>query len=1332
MNRFKKVISVLMATVLILTLIPPIDRVSAAPNIEIQSWATAPDNGNGTPNWSQPAGNPHKEPSRVTTKNITLDVDFTQIADDDLSKLYYQIYNANTRITKDIKDNQAIKVGSQQVRFENVELSEGLNKITVILDTASKPQSLPAWITYTEVATISNLTINNRVFTNGIFVPDYNPIASQTSVYIEGVAPNSTQVKGHTYYNSEGQLASFFYPATGEFAFIAGERNVDLRLRPGDNDVSVIASNPSKTYRADRSFVYNNGQSFLFNTDLVGGTGVTIPGNTASKLFKEPTVTGNASTGTFSVNIKTDVKINRQTRDMTHKQINISINNSQNVNKVVFSNLNENGTTGTVDAEIETGAATVTMEGLTLTVKNDYYIVHGLELNGIDVDLSQSRQELNVDFVPVPGASEQSQMFVFYYTNTNNPYIESARLADGTQMYSGIEINITTTEIEIYVTGKNSTSAVEVYTNHQTSSLGRFTETSNGEIVVRLNKNDIPEGASILKFVPVGTDNNPYFVGAKEYLINYNPAPYVYVSNIFNGQIFTTSTGEPRGYEENGTEFNGPVLQIKPVNIPESQWGDIRVRLNDRIDKIRKDEDAYPSTSDFKEFRFKFGSGTSRNDWTLVNGRNLLTIEVYPSGTLGSGTDPGNVQPITTFKYDMYLYSDTLPEVHKLDLTQDLIDSNKYTRMDGQDFRYYTQESSMQFETAVRNTETIRIIVNRKDEDGEAVTEEASYKWNGSSFGLVGDSDRFVPDYSTDNRGTTLHGDATIVSFSIPLHGTGTNSVEVIATNESGLFSSRMMEIVREPATFIVHYPIIDPISKLGTVNGNFTQLYIEAEGADKIIVDKNTQITNRTEVQFDRGESKDLFIFDVTGLKKGNNKITFTIVRGNREDKAEITLVNVDTPISGAVFKDSISKGTLRAFNKQIELKFPKGTVLRKNDENATDQFLSPNRSVLIGIADPVDGRVNKVLHPLNSDYNKRFATRTEWERGAVYLTEQSNRFKAVSPLYWIDAGMVSQDETLEDALYGGGNDPYSWDQEFYKRTAGDYGNLYVPSQSGTLTLAYDPNVVKSAWRYVTVFHYGYNEDYLGNQRFEWKNIGGVVNSKNNTITVPIQEFGYYRVMYMDYPYDDMINHPWARDYLETLFSKGMMKAKEQNRFETNEAITRGEFATLLVKAFELPLNYEGPGTFRDVVRSNSGGSENHFSSYYGLYEYKYIETAARAGIIRGTLGASFRPNDRITREDAAVMIARAANLKLETNADKAKQQIDKIFTDVSKFGDYTIPAVLAVNKAGYIDGKPNNMGPNDKKPTYYFDPKANLTRAEAAAIMMRVMLKAKKIPSL
>jgi hypothetical protein len=208
---------------------------------------------------------------------------------------------------------------------------------------------------------------------------------------------------------------------------------------------------------------------------------------------------------------------------------------------------------------------------------------------------------------------------------------------------------------------------------------------------------------------------------------------------------------------------------------------------------------------------------------------------------------------------------------------------------------------------------------------------------------------------------------------------------------------------------------------------------------------------------------------------------------------------------------------------------------------------------------------------------------------------------------------------------------------------------------------------------------------------------------------------------------FSDVITHPFARDAVETLYAKGIMNDAPGSGFGTELKITRGEFATMIVKALDLPINagpYEDNNennpaepTFTDVRPSDDDWN----------YEYKYIETAARAGIVRGKDTRAFFPEDPLTREEAAIIMARALNLKLGTPETSALS-LGKMFTDGQLTGYYAAPSVLAIAKAKIMNGEVND--PTAKKPTYRFNPKGDLTRAEMAVITIRIMVQLKKLP--
>ncbi len=529
----------------------------------------------------------------------------------------------------------------------------------------------------------------------------------------------------------------------------------------------------------------------------------------------------------------------------------------------------------------------------------------------------------------------------------------------------------------------------------------------------------------------------------------------------------------------------------------------------------------------------------------------------------------------------------------------------------------------------------------------------------------------------------------------------------IVAEDDSGTVVRYNVSINQRTSTWEVLAPVkARPEDPYITVNTNSALIKIFAENADKVMFGKiEAKTTNKTnpDFEFDRDFAKAIpktyYVFTATvPLKSGLNTVKFTVQVGQNTYNDEIKIFNANSSVDGAEYRDVLGKKvSFSAFDKGIELKFPTGTVLLSPTNNrAGEEVKNPTSDIFVdvplyfGIADRTTGQVNIPGDSMES---------------RLRLEE---KFNYASPLYYIDAGDVENP---------GGRDPY-YDESDGREFRDRYEDNLVPSREGTLTLKYDPSIVNAANNVITVYYHN---------GLEWQNIGGVVNTGKKTVSVPFRGFGYYMVMKNRESFEDVVNHEFARDAMETLYSKGIMPAYSSSTFGANRDMTRGEFATMLVKALALPIK-AGPyhdSNERDPVEPTFVDVRPSRDTWD--YQYKYIETAARAGIIRGKEPGYFHPDDPLTREEAAIMIARALNLKLAT-PEAAALALGKMFTDAKDIGYYATPSVLAVAKAKLMNGEPND--PTAKKPTYSFKPKNNLTRAEMAVITIRVMVQLKKLP--
>lgn len=546
-----------------------------------------------------------------------------------------------------------------------------------------------------------------------------------------------------------------------------------------------------------------------------------------------------------------------------------------------------------------------------------------------------------------------------------------------------------------------------------------------------------------------------------------------------------------------------------------------------------------------------------------------------------------------------------------------------------------------------------------------------------------------------------------VEGLDIEVPGTYVFNLELI--NDSGSRTSKKLEIVRvvEPFRLLAPQPNLDGQY---IVNKNFVRFDIEAEGATKVLIDKYEAVPRQ------EAGMKDRFIYDYVGLKPDKaTKIKIQIVRADTTYSQTIEVYYTSTVNIDSQFMAEKVATKYSVFNKRIELSFPKGTIMQTAfpGTGAIDYY--PDNKILFGIADPEHGVVGKRDDYGNYIVGGRSDNTESGYQGITVPTEIKRKFThpdsrfnftSISNIYWIHGGLGDSGEKAST----NGLQPYSLEGSF---TSFPVDRKIVPSQRGKLKLAYDSNVVDDAGTTITVFRY--------TDSGIWENIGGEVDAKSHTIAVPFDDFGYYMVMKLRRGYDDITNHGWARNILNALYAKGIMKNLRGDSFGTDDRITRGEFATLLVKGLNIPLNYptdQTKSTFTDV---GPGAATETWS-------YKYIETAARAGIVTGTKEGEFAPYTPITREQASVMIARALKLKLPINDDKLNSALAKSFTDSGSMDYYARPSIQAVSKAKIMNGTASTL-PGQKKPSYSFNPKGYMTRAEAGKIAVELFKKSTAI---
>jgi len=190
------------------------------------------------------------------------------------------------------------------------------------------------------------------------------------------------------------------------------------------------------------------------------------------------------------------------------------------------------------------------------------------------------------------------------------------------------------------------------------------------------------------------------------------------------------------------------------------------------------------------------------------------------------------------------------------------------------------------------------------------------------------------------------------------------------------------------------------------------------------------------------------------------------------------------------------------------------------------------------------------------------------------------------------------------------------------------------------------------------------------------------------------------YSIIYNQKAFKDMASH-WAKAAVADMASRLVISGVSQDRFEPDRDITRAEFAGIVARALGLMRTGTGKDVFGDVPKD--------------AWYYDAVSIAHEYGLISGLTDKRFGPDDKISREQAMVIVSRAmaiAGLKADLSQDEADRLLEA-FTDAGLSANYARNGIAASIQAGIVSGRNGNL----------LAPKDNLTRAEAAVIVRRLL---------
>ncbi|MCL2235005.1 MAG: WG repeat-containing protein [Defluviitaleaceae bacterium] len=162
-----------------------------------------------------------------------------------------------------------------------------------------------------------------------------------------------------------------------------------------------------------------------------------------------------------------------------------------------------------------------------------------------------------------------------------------------------------------------------------------------------------------------------------------------------------------------------------------------------------------------------------------------------------------------------------------------------------------------------------------------------------------------------------------------------------------------------------------------------------------------------------------------------------------------------------------------------------------------------------------------------------------------------------------------------------------------------------------------------------------------------------------------------------------------WAVDGITQAHTRGLIPANLQTNFTANA--TRGEFAALAVALYETV-------TGREITERATFNDTNDIN----------VQKMGGLGVVGGVGDGNFNPNGTITRQEAAVMLAR-----LIAQIDQPLPIVAPTFADNAQIASWATEAVGQIQGADIMGGVGNNQ----------FNPTGNFTREQSIITMLRLL---------
>ncbi|BBH18909.1 hypothetical protein Back11_02540 [Paenibacillus baekrokdamisoli] len=194
-------------------------------------------------------------------------------------------------------------------------------------------------------------------------------------------------------------------------------------------------------------------------------------------------------------------------------------------------------------------------------------------------------------------------------------------------------------------------------------------------------------------------------------------------------------------------------------------------------------------------------------------------------------------------------------------------------------------------------------------------------------------------------------------------------------------------------------------------------------------------------------------------------------------------------------------------------------------------------------------------------------------------------------------------------------------------------------------------------------------------------------INSYSNSVYVVAQN---------PVSFADTFKH-WSKAFVELAAAKGLVEGVGDGKYNPDKAITRAEFTVMIV---------------RTLGRSGSvGNAAPYVDVKQGAWYFDEVAKAKELGLLGFTTGTSFKPDQPLTREEMASILAAVINLEKSSIA-KGSVNLNG-YKDIGSVDAAYLEDVRTMVTLQIMNGTSANT----------FDPKGETTRAQAAVVFIRML---------